>query len=79
MTAGEKLSIHTLIFSNNDLEHDGARAFSEYLSKSETLKNLVCTGCHLGDKSAKLMLENAIKNPKLQLENLIFDNNDLGI
>ena len=47
------------------------------MGSSKSLKNIICTGCRLGDKSAKMMLE-ASKNPNLQLERLIFDGNDLG-
>ena len=57
--------IETLNFSNNDLEHDGARAFSEFLQNTSTLKILTAKNCSLGDKSALLMKESASKNPKL--------------
>ena len=70
--------IDFLDLSENFLDADGARAFSEFLSTNKTLKVLKINGCKLGDKTLEMMLEALSKNPSLQLSELHMARNDFS-
>jgi Ran GTPase-activating protein (RanGAP) involved in mRNA processing and transport len=71
-------NIECLNLSENFLDTDGARAFSEFLSTNQSLKVLKMNGCKLNDKSLEMMLEALNKNPSLQLSELHMARNDFS-
>ena len=73
--AAQDKKILSLNFSNNLLEGDGARSFSEFLQHNKTLKVIRAENCGLSDKSAFLMKEAIQKNPSIKLEHLDLSGN----
>ena len=68
--AAVDMQIERLDLSDNDLEHDGARAFQDFLSRSTSIKRIKATNCNLGDKSATMILKAVKQNPKLKLTDI---------
>lgn len=52
---GHKLQ--TVIFDDNDLEEDGARAFNSFLGETKSLRVLRANNCGLSDKSCQMILK----------------------
>lgn len=71
-------NVKKLDLSNNFLDGDGARAFSEFLASSKTIQILKVNGCKMNDKSLEMIMEAMEKNPELELNELHMGRNDFS-
>lgn len=56
LNACSNFAIESVDLSNNFLDYDGARAFSQFLSTASHLQVLKLDNCKLGPKSCEMML-----------------------
>ena len=68
MNAVSKYQIRELNLSHNAFGPDGVSAFSEFLTKCDTLKVLNVTNCGLGPKGGQMIAEALKKNNYMQLK-----------
>jgi Ran GTPase-activating protein (RanGAP) involved in mRNA processing and transport len=80
----ENYKIYFIDLSYNFLDHDGGKAFNEFLWTNSHLRTLKLTGCKCSKRTAELLLEsweenNNLKITEMHLNGNLFDEKSMKV